>query len=50
MIETAIDPRQPRRLEKKANMLPLASEVTANAAVQSVGEREDLFRRRNHAS
>jgi hypothetical protein len=33
MIETAIDPRQPRRLEKKANMLQFSSQFAASAVV-----------------
>jgi hypothetical protein len=36
MIETAIDPKHPRRLEKKANIVADSSFSSANVAVPNV--------------
>ena len=46
MIETAIDPRHPRRLEKKANIVAGSSSFPANAAVLNVRERKFVSRKR----
>jgi hypothetical protein len=44
MIETAIDPRHPRRLEKKANIVAGSSSLPASPAVFNVRERKFVSR------
>ena len=46
MIETAIDPRHPMRLEKKANIVAGSSPLPANAAVLNIRERKFVSRKR----
>jgi hypothetical protein len=46
MIETAIDPRHPRRLEKKANIVAGSSPFPMNAAVLNIRERKFVSRKR----
>lgn len=45
MIETAIDPRHPRRLEKNANIGAGSSSFSASAAVLNVRERKFVSRK-----